>query len=336
MSAIIQPIALLLIILAGYAFKRARLFGQRDYRVIQTAIFNMVLPCAIVYSFATNPHDTSLLWISVFGFVVAFIPPVVIYLTTLHKPVANRAFMMLNGSGFNVGCFCFPVISAFLGTAAIVPAAMFDIGNCVMVAAGTNVMTQTLLHIQPGKTLTEQHAGQAPTLPYTKPKDRDARRLARKALARNIAKSFFGSVSFDTYVLMIILTITQVDIPSWIATMVQPLSNANSFCAMLMVGMLMDLPTSRGDVKEVLAVIGWRIPFAILFCAAAWFLLPFSAPIREAVALCCLAPIGVFSTLFTDKVLGNARLAGFSLTITAVLSLVMMTGAHFLFATLGA
>ncbi len=336
MSAIIQPIALLLIILAGYAFKRARLFGQRDYRILQTAIFNMVLPGAIVYSFATNPHDTSLLWISVFGFVVAFIPPVVIYLTTLRKPVANRAFMMLNGSGFNVGCFCFPVLSAFLGTAAIVPAAMFDIGNCVMVSAGTNVMTQTLLHIQPGKTLTEQHAGQAPTLPYTKPKDRDARRLARKALARNIAKSFFGSVSFDTYVLMIILTIAQVHIPSWIATMVQPLSSANSFCAMLMVGMLMDLPASHSDVKEVLTVIGWRIPFAILFCAAAWFLLPFSAPIREAVALCCLAPIAVFSTLFTDKVLGNARLAGFSLTITAVLSLAMMTGAHFLFAALGA
>ncbi|NMN02060.1 AEC family transporter [Bifidobacterium panos] len=336
MSAIIQPIALLLIILAGYAFKRAKLFGQRDYRIMQTAIFNMVLPGAIVYSFATNPHDTSLLWISVFGFVVAFIPPVVIYLTTLRKPVANRAFMMLNGSGFNVGCFCFPVVSAFLGTAAIVPAAMFDIGNCVMVAAGTNVMTQTLLHIQPGKTLTEQHAGQAPTLPYTKPKDKDARRLARKALARNIAKSFFGSVSFDTYALMIILTIAQVHIPDWIATMTQPLSNANSFCAMLMVGMLMDLPASRSDVKEVLAVIGWRIPFATLFCAAAWFLLPFSASIREAVALCCLAPIAVFSTLFTDRVLGNARLAGFSLTITAVISLAMMTGAHFLFAALGA
>ena len=185
-----------------------------------------------------------------------------------------------------------------MGTAAIVPAAMFDIGNCVMVAAGTNVITQLLLHIQPGKTLSEQHAGDAPTLPYVKPKDRDAKRLARHA-------------------------------------MVQPLSNANSFCAMLMVGMLMDLPASRRDVKEVLTVIGWRIPFAIAFAALAWLILPFSASIREAVAMCCLAPIAVFSTLFTDKVLGNAKLAGFSLTITAVLSLIMMTGAHFLFAAMG-
>ena len=326
MQALIQPVALLLIILAGYAFKRAGLFGQRDYRILQTAIFDLVLPGAIIYSFATNPHEIKLLWISVFG---------VIFLATLHKPVARRAFMMLNGSGFNVGCFCFPVVSSFLGTAAIVPAAMFDIGNCVMVAAGTNVITQLLLHIQPGKTLSEQHAGDAPTLPYIKPKDKDAKRLARRALLRNVLKGFFGSVPFDVYMLMIVLTLAQVKIPGWIATMVQPLSNANSFCAMLMVGMLMDLPASRRDVKDVLTVIGWRVPFAIAFAAITWFILPFSASIREAVALCCLAPIAVFSTLFTDKVLGNAKLAGFSLTITAVLSLIMMTGAHFLFTAMG-
>ena len=46
--------------------------------------------------------------------------------------------------------------------------------------------------------------------------------------------------------------------------------------------------------------------------------------------MCCLAPIAVFSTLFTDKVLGNAKLAGFSLSISAIISLIMMTGTHVL------
>ena len=63
-------------------------------------------------------------------------------------------------------------------------------------------------------------------------------------------------------------------------------------------------------------------------------LLPFGAEIREAAAMCCLAPIAVFSTLFTDKVLGNAKLAGFTLSITAIISLLLMTGAHFLFVAL--
>ncbi len=167
-----------------------------------------------------------------------------------------------------------------------------------------------------------------------KPKDKDAKRLARKALARNVFKGFFGSVPFDTYLVMIILTLANVKIPDIIAALVQPLSNANSFCAMLMVGMLMDLPSGKQDVLQLLKVIGWRLPFGIAFATAAWLLLPFGAEIREAAAMCCLAPIAVFSTLFTDKVLGNAKLAGFTLSITAIISLLLMTGAHFLFVAL--
>ena len=334
MSTLIQPIALLAIILTGYLSKRAGKFKNRDYRIMQVALFNLVLPCAIIYSFATNPHDSSMLWISVFGFVVAFIPPVLIFLTTRHTPVQDRAFTMLNGSGFNIGCFCFPVVQAFLGTAAIVPAAMFDIGNCVMVAAGTNVMTQTLLHIQPGKTLDEQYQGHAPVLPYTKPKDRDARRLARHALLRNVAKGFFGSIPFDTYLVMIVLMLANVKIPAVVATFVEPLANANSFVAMLMVGMLMDLPAGRDDVMKLLKIIGLRLPFGLLSAVCAWFVLPFGANVREAVVMCCLAPIAVFSTLFTDEVLGNAKLAGFSLSVSAIIGLVMMTGAHFLLAAI--
>lgn len=332
MSTLIQPVALLSIILVGYLFKRAGKFKNRDYHILQVALFNLVLPCAIVYSFATNPHDSSMLWISVFGFAVSFIPLVLIFLFTCHKPVQERAFTMLNASGFNIGCFCFPVVQTFLGSAAIVPAAMFDIGNCVMVAAGTNVMTQTLLHIHPGKTLDEQYQGHAPVLPYAKPKDKDARRLARHALLRNVAKGFFGSVPFDTYLVMIVLMLADVRIPNAVAMFVEPLANANSFIAMLMVGMLMDLPAGHDDVRKLLKIIGLRLPFGLVFAFCAWFLLPFDSGVREAVVMCCLAPIAVFSTLFTDEVLGNAKLAGFSLSVSAIIGLIMMTGVHFLIA----
>ncbi len=98
---------------------------------------------------------------------------------------------------------------------------------------------------------------------------------------------------------------------------------------MLMVGMLMDLPQSKHDVKEVMAVIAWRIPFSVAFAFIAWFLLPFSASIRAVMVICAFGlDCHFLSTLFTDKVLGNAKLAGFSLAITAMISLVMMAVAH--------
>ncbi len=133
------------------------------------------------------------------------------------------------------------------------------------------------------------------------------------------------------YLLMIVLTLAKVKIPAVDGHDRAAVRGANSFCAMLMVGMLMDLPASRRDVKDVLTVIGWRVPFSDCVRRDNLVHAAVLPSIREAVALCCLAPIAVFSTLFTDKVLGNAKLAGFSLTLTAVLSLIMMTGAHFLF-----
>ncbi|MCB5628279.1 permease, partial [Bifidobacterium breve] len=73
--------------------KRCRLCGQRDYRIIQVMLFDLVLPGAIVYPFATNPHDPSLLWLSAFGFVVALVPVLVIFSATRHSPVTQRAFL---------------------------------------------------------------------------------------------------------------------------------------------------------------------------------------------------------------------------------------------------
>lgn len=330
MSALIQPATLLLIIALGYIFKRTGMLGPKDYRVLQVLEFNIVLPGAIIYSFATNPHELNLLLLSCFSLGAALIPPLLIYVTTRHRPVADRAFLMLNGGGFNVGCFCFPMLQAFLGPAALVPAAMFDIGNDVMVAAGTNVMTQSLLHIAPGKTLAEQHAGDAPTLPYTKPTDRDARRLQHRALARNIVKGFVTSVAFDTYIVMIVLMLFDFHFPAWIAQVSQPFSAANAFCSMVMVGMLTDLPGSKRDLRFVGEVMAWRLPCEIISALLAWYILPFNPLIREAVVLCCLAPTAVFSTMFTDKVLGNAKLAGFILCTTAAVGTVMMSIAHIL------
>ena len=85
MHTLIQPVTLLLIIMVGYAFKRFGLFGPRDYRVLQTAEFDLILPGAIIYSFATQPHDIRLLWISLFGFAAAAVPPMLIFHKLLSK-----------------------------------------------------------------------------------------------------------------------------------------------------------------------------------------------------------------------------------------------------------
>ena len=224
MTAILKPIAFLLIIVAAYLVKRAGLFRPRDYRVMQVVVFDFTLPASIIVSFATNPHHLSMLLISVFAIVFGLLPLLLVYAATRHKPVADRAFLMLNCSGFNIGNFCFPVIQAFMGPSALVTASMFDIGNSVIVTAGSNVMTTSLLHIDMDRPLTEQRAGAAPTLPYSKPRDKDARRLARRAKAKQILKGFLTSVPFNVYLLMIVVMLFSIHIPTFVPTLLQPLS----------------------------------------------------------------------------------------------------------------
>ncbi|MBT1177091.1 AEC family transporter [Bifidobacterium callimiconis] len=329
MEKIIEPVVFLCIILLGYAFKRIGWVKSDDYKIMQKIVFNLLLPAAVVVSFINNEHDLRLLWVALFGFCASVIPILTIYLFTGKTPLGNRAFYMLNGSGFNIGCFALPVVQALMGPGPAVAVVMFDIGNSVMMSAGMNAVTTQLLRIDDTSPLTpEEQARPLGPRPPRKVMDKDARRLQRRANLRRIARNFYSSAAFMTYMLMLVFMITGFAIPHWVGTVLQPFSNANAFCSMFMVGMLMDVPHGMKDVKPLAVVFAWRWAFAFIFSAAAWFILPVDPEIRKAVIFVCFAPVGVFSTLFTDRVLGNARLAGLCLATTGTLGLIAMTVAN--------
>lgn len=330
MSAIIQPLSLLAIIIIGYLFKRYQVFGQRDYNVLKSAVFNLTLPCAIIHSFATNPHDPSMLLVSLFGFFACLLPIVIMFLFSRRMSVGRRVFLMLNGSGLNVGNFCLPVVTAIMGSGAAISVIMFDIGNSIMVCAGMYVLTVALLHVPEDRPLRPEEAQGAPVMPRIRPKDRQARMLALRAHILTVIKSFVTSVPFDTYVVMVVLMLAGVSIPGFVGDFVEPVSKANGFCSMLMVGMMMDMPSSKRDALDVAQVVAWKLVFITLLGLAAWFLLPFDPLTRKAVVLTCMAPSAVFSVLYTDRVLGNAKLAGFTLACTGFLSLALMTAGNIL------
>ena len=326
MGAIIQPLSLLAMIAAGYMLKRTGIFGKRDYHVVQGMVFNLTLPAAIIVSFASNEHRLGLLWVSLFGLLASAIPLFVIYAVTFRKSVRERAFLMLNAGGMNVGNFCLPIVTALMGTGAGINVVMFDIGNSFMMSAGMYVMTTTLLRIQDDGSITT--IGDAPVGPRVRLTDPQARRLHRSSSLRKVLRSFYTSISFDVYIVMLVILLAGIAIPAGVKTFLGPIGSANAFCSMLMVGMLMDVPESRHDVRQILDVVSWKLIFAVVFGSIAWFFLPFGYEVRKSILLVCLAPTAVFSILFTERVLGNAKLAGFTLASTCIISLVLMTAAN--------
>ncbi|NEG96292.1 transporter [Bifidobacterium sp. SMB2] len=302
MELILKTGSLLLIIVGAYAFKRAGMFKERDYKILQVFVFNVTLPAAVIHSFALNRHDMSMLWIVLLGFLGAFIPLFVIYFATRRESVEHRTFEMLNATTFNIGNFTLPVVTTFMGPAAGVPVVMFDMGNAIMCSAGSLVFTNALLHLD---------------------SDGGHRQTVGQKL-RSAARNFYTSAAFDTYVVMVVLLFAGIAIPKEVVTVIEPLSNANAFCSMAMVGMMMDVPELSDDRREMLKVLAWRFVIAVVGSLAAWYLLPISPFARKIAVICMFAPIAIFATKFTDMTLGKAKLAGFSLTVSAVISLIVM------------
>lgn len=330
MQVVLQPIALLLIIAAGYIMKRTKIVTEQGYRVLEQAIIWLTLPADIVYSFTVNDPERSMLWISVFGFVCALIPIPFYFLITRHRPITQRFFLMINGSGSNVGNFTFPVIQALMGMGAILPSVMYDIGNCIVVSATSNAVTSAMLKIPADRPLKDvievDENGNGHVRVETQ--DPDAVRIAKRHQRMAVLKSFLTSPSFDVYILLIILLLFGIRLPHGVATFLKPIADANTFCSMAMIGMLMELPTSKRETKQVAEVFGWRLGFSLLFVAAS-FLLPFDMKTRTIVAISTLSPASIFATMFTDKALGDAKSAGFTLTLTCISSLIIMTIIYF-------
>ena len=293
-----QAGSLLLVIISVYLLKRIHIFSDKSYKVVQGLVFNLTLPCAIVMSFATNKHPMNLLWL---GGSAVFI----VYSAPRGGEPKYRAYQMLNASGLNIGAFCLPVVQTFMGPSAGLPVIMLDIGNAIIATAASLTITRSLLHLG------------SPT-----------KNLPMSLRIKNIARDFYSSISFDCYMLMLVFMFAGWTVPQWIVTLITPFANANAFAAMAMIGLMMAIPDNHKDRSELGKVIAWRFLFSIIIALSAWFLLPLDERVREIVVLAAFAPVTIFSTKFTDSLTGNAKLAGFSLTVTAIIGLTFMTILH--------
>lgn len=93
---------------------------------------------------------------------------------------------------------------------------------------------------------------------------------ARHAGAQHSSR-FFSSISFDIHMLMLVFMFLHIVTPQPIVTLITPFANANTFCTMAMIGLMMEVPDSRKDRVELAKVIGWRLTFSVII-AIGWSL----------------------------------------------------------------
>ncbi len=286
---------LICIILVGYFFKRARLLSPDDFRPISRIIFYFTLPCAIINSLSGASIDTERLLIIPIGLGCNLATVAAGYLLKFHQGRREKAFAMINLSGYNIGNFAYPFIQSFLGPDAVMSLCLFDAGNSIMCTSGTRVITGNL--VSSGK----------------------------KENAAKSALKIFGSVPFDTYAAMFLLTAAGVRMPAPFLVFTGIAGDANTFLSMLMLGIGFEWYFEKRYRNALVYYIGIRFLISAAMAAGFLYFLPFDYEIRKTLAILVFAPVSTWSPIYSKLTGGDVALSSAITSFSILFGVLHMT-----------
>lgn len=135
---LMKAAAFVAIIFMGYLLRKKGFFKEEDFHVLSKIVLKITLPAAIVANFSGVDLQASLLILSVLGLGGGLMLITSAYLAA-GKNREEKAFFMLNTSGYNIGNFTMPFAQSFLGPAGVITTSLFDTGNSFICLGGALV-----------------------------------------------------------------------------------------------------------------------------------------------------------------------------------------------------
>lgn len=283
------------IIFLGWALRRIGFFKEGDFQILSKIVLRITLPASIVYSFSGKQIDPSMLLLSVFGFSLGIVYIGIGYLISAGKVKEQKAFSILNISGYNIGNFTMPFAQSFLGPAGVVTTSLFDTGNafiCLGVSYSVAAMVQR------------------------------GEKFSIVKILRDLAKS----VPFVTYIIMALLALLHVRLPSPVTEFAGLLGNANAPMAMLMLGVGFKISGDSSQIHTIVKILSLRYAFAIVVSLGCFFLLPAALETRQTLALLAFSPIASAAPAFTSELGGDSGLSSAINSLSIIISLVCIVG----------
>lgn len=296
LTVLARATAFILIIVTGYVLKKRGFFHPDDFYLFSKVVIRITLPCAIISNFSRISMDNSLLFMCVLGLAANLLMVIVGYVVNLGGTGQDKAFDMINLSGYNIGNFTLPFVQSFLGPMGFAATSLFDAGNAVMCTGATFTMASLVAG-----------TGDRPSV-------------------KNVAKSLFSSLPFDAYLIMTLLAVFRIGLPEVVVSYAGTVGGANAFLALLMIGIGFEIRMEKDKLARILRILLLRYGMGAGLALAAYYLLPYDLEVRQALALTVLGPISSVAPAFTGKVGGDVETASAVNSLSIVMSIVMITG----------
>ena len=266
------------IILLGIGLRRIGFFKESDFSVLSKIVIKVTLPAALIVNAATRELDPRLLSLALLGLGGGVIYVFVGWLVSRKADKDTKAFDMLNHSGYNIGLFAIPFTESFLGATGVMTASLFDVGNAFVCLGGAYGVAAA---VKEGKGF-------------------DLKRVL-KALA--------VSVPFLVHIGTVIMNLLYIPIPAPVVDCARIVAGANSFLAMLMIGVGFKLDLDKSKLGRIGRALVIRYGIAAILALCYWFLLPFDRGVRLALVILAVSPIGSAVPGFTEEMKGDVGLS---------------------------
>ena len=293
LDIVMRAASFIAVIALGYLLKRIGMFKQEDFTVLSKVAVRITLPCAIIISFSGKTIDPEMFALPVIALVCGSFYVAAGYLSHRDMPREQRAFAMLNMSGYNIGSFTIPFAQSFLGPMAVVAISIFDIGNAFVCLGGSYSLACMV---------------------------KDGSKFSLKRVVRALLRS----APFVVYIMMMTLSLLHWVLPSFILSVAEIGSNANAFAAMLMIGVGFKLQARREQIMSLARMLAIRYGAAIVFALIFYFVMPFALEIRQTLVILAFAPIGASVPGFTGEMGGDVGLSSAFNSICMCISIVVI------------
>ena len=278
-NVLTQTIVYVILLFAGYGFKKAGIFKVEDTDFLKKVILYLTMPAMAVNGLKDLELQPSFLWCFLVGFGTSTILMLVGMAVTRRKSPEERVMYLFNFNTYNIGNFAIPFLTGLISTEGFAALCLFDIGVAIYLYGIDYSLAEA---VKGGK---------------------------GSFSLKFLLKKIFTSPITDMYLLMILLAALHLRLPDPILKLASVMGNANAFLAMLSIGILFELNLEKKNLWDMVKFFVLRYGTILLIMAGVILFIPFSQDICQAICVLLMAPVASIAPLLTMNAGGDGAKA---------------------------
>lgn len=283
-----------LLILFGYLLKKLGIVKKKHLNILEKIIMNFTLPCVFLSSSIGLSMNIMLIVYMMIGLFANILLMTLSYFFSRKEEPIIQGTYMIACSGYDVGNFVLPYVQAFFASSSVMYLLSFNIANTMMSMGITFAIAYAI-------TYKEMH------FDY-----------------KSFFIKLFSSVSFDVYILILLLACLNLSLPSVIVNITSAFGSINPILVMIMFGLKLELHMSKDEYKHLFSIISIRFLGALILCLIT-LLLPINSTAKLIFSMTYFGPLVSISSIYTKRLGYQGDVVADANSLSILLSMFMMT-----------